>query len=143
MKFARSIFGGKCPEPPKTKRAARRLVEKICLHYERLRTGGKMIERTLDGFRIEYNVEAANLMEFIHQQGINLSLQEIRSETRHSIFAREIPVDAYIEGLGLLLNEALKLNIYETDNRRKNEALSETQLHVISTLLCQIGWHGL
>ena len=105
--------------------------------------GGEVTERTRYGFWIEYNVEAANLMEFIHQQGINLSLQEIRSETRHSIFAREIPVDAYIQGLGLLLNEALKLNIYETDDRRKKEALSETQLHVISTLLCQIGWHGL
>ena len=143
MKFARSIFGGRCPEPPKTKLAARHLVEKICLHYERLRTGGTMTERTLDGFRIEYNVEATNLTDFIQQNGISLSLQEIRDDTRHSIFAVAIPIHAYISGLGLLLNEALKLNIYETNDRLKHETLSETQRNVISTLLCQIGWHGL
>jgi hypothetical protein len=143
MKFARSIFSGRCPEPPKTKLAARHLVEKICLHYERLRTGGTMTERTLDGFRIEYNVIAANLTDFIRKNEINLSLQEIRDDTHHIIFAVAIPIHAYISGLGLLLKEALKLNIYETNNRLKHETLSETQRNVISTLLCQIGWHGL
>ena len=143
MKFARSIFGGQCPEPPKTKLAARRLVEKICLHYERLRTGNRATEHTLDGFRIEYNVEATNLIEFLRLNNITLTLQEIRDDTRHSIFGREIPVRAYVAGLGLLLNEALKLNIYETNDRLKHEELTGSQRNVISTLLCQIGWHGL
>jgi hypothetical protein len=49
------------------KLAARLFVERICLHYERLRTGGTMTEQTLDGFRIEYNIKAANLTNFIQK----------------------------------------------------------------------------
>jgi hypothetical protein len=143
MKFVRSIFGGRCPEPPKTKLAARRLVEKICLLYERLRTGGKVTKQTLDGFRIEYSIEASNLIEFIEGTNITLTLQEIRDDTRHSIFGLEIPVESYVAALGHLLEEALKLNIYETNNRHKHDAMTESQRNVISTLLCQIGWHGL
>ena len=142
MKFARSIFGGTCPEPPKTRKAARSIVGKICQHYERLRTGGKRLEHTIDGFRVEYNVVATNLQEFVERKGINLSLQEISHDTKHSIFAREIPVTAYISALGSLLKEAIKLNVYETNNRHLHDEITQTQRDVIATLLCQIGWQG-
>jgi hypothetical protein len=142
MKFARSIFGGSCPEPPRTRKAARSIVDKICQHYERLRTGGKRLERTIDGFRVEYNVLATNLNDFINRQSLTLSLQEISRDTKHSIFAKGIPVTAYIAAIGQLLEEAIKLNIYETNNRHQHEPITQTQRDVIATLLCQIGWHG-
>ncbi len=92
-------------------------------------------------YRIQY--KSCQFDKFYSKNGISLSLQEIRDDTHHSIFAIAIPIHAYISGLGLLPNEALKLNIYETNDRLKQEAMSGTQRNVIFTLLCQIGWHGL
>ena len=142
MKMVRSIFGGSCPQPPTTVADGHRLMVKICQLYDFLQQSGQDVINRLDGFRIEYNIVASNLADFIQRNNVEVTLDEISRDCQHSIFIKEVPVEAYIKSLELLIREADQLGICRY-RRKVRKDISSFHRNILSTLLCHIGWEGL